>query len=110
MESCAFLDPELAGELEMVSAMYGDQVTISHTESENLHRLDSTESGYFSSPSTTTTTSERQIMMNQHASSEKNDEGHFPSSEDYHTVILLRLRKNVQVELTFPSSGYYVHR
>lgn len=101
MEICAFVDSELQGELEMITAMYGDQVTISHTESENLHRLDSSEAGYSPSPMTST------MKQQQSDNTNNTNGGHFPSSDDFHTVILLRLRKNVQIELSFPSSGYY---
>jgi hypothetical protein len=81
---------EIEGELEMLSAMYSDSMTITSTDLDNLHRIESGEiispngksKSSSSSPTTTTTENER-------------------------TIINLRLRKNVEIELAFPSQGYY---
>lgn len=89
---------EIEGELEMLSAMYSDSMTIISTDLDNLHRIESGEiispngkskcspSSSSAFPTTTSTTT---------------------AADNGRTIINLRLRKNVEIELAFPSKGYY---
>ena len=100
------LPPELHGELEMLEAMYSDALTVSQTDLENLHRIRSDEIISYSSRQTSNSNS---TMMMMTASSSSNIMSPIsPNKNEGRVIVKLKLRKNVEIELTFPSSGYYV--